>query len=254
MASQRGVQHSVNGGITWSISLDVPRQQPANVWPYVQALTIHPHDAGIVYAMISDGRITRRQSSERWAEIGSLACPANQLVISVGPPSTLYARACGKVFRSEDDGTSWREVGFADRTAAWMALDPHRSNSLYVASAQNGVHRSLDRGETWTMIREPLDQDVRSILVDPSSPGTIYIGATAASNAFVARFDPSGALTFSSYLGGLDASGTSVAIDRDGALTVGGTARRNFPLVRPLQKRYGGAADAFVAKIVLRGF
>jgi hypothetical protein len=100
------------------------------------------------------------------------------------------------------------------------------------------------------MIREPLDQDIRSILVDPAVPGTIYIGATHASNAFVAKFNPSGMLTFASYLGGLDAAGSSIAVDRHGAIIVAGTAGREFPLLQGIQKRYAGASDAFVARIL----
>jgi photosystem II stability/assembly factor-like uncharacterized protein len=254
VASGRGVQHSANGGVTWSVSLDVPRQPPANVWPYVQALAIHPHDAGLVFAMISDGRIVRRRGGEPWRDVTALQCPANQMVFSVGTPSMLFARACGKVWRSADEGQSWREVGFAERTAAWMAVDPSQPHAIYVASAQNGVFRSIDRGETWTMIREPLNQDVRAILVDPSAPGTIYIGVTAASNAFVARFDPAGALTWSSYLGGLQATGASVAVDREGSIVVTGAAGLDFPGVQRLQKFYRGAGDAFVARIRLLGF
>lgn len=248
VAAQRGVFHSHNGGVTWSLVLDT-QQQDGSLLPYVQALAVHPHDAGAVYALFSDRRILRRAGATHWIPIASLECPANQIVFAVGLPATMYARSCGKVWKSEDEGSSWRLVGFAERTAAWMAVDPARSNVLYVASAHNGVYRSLDRGETWTMIREPLDQDIRSILVDPVTPDTIYIGATAASNAFVARFDPAGALTFSSYLGGLRATGASVAVDRSGSIIVGGAAGREFPLVQSLQRPYGGAGDAFVARI-----
>ena len=249
VAAQRGVFHSPNGGVTWSLVLDT-HQPDGSLVPYVQALAVHPHDAGAVYALFSDRRILRRAGGQQWIPIASLECPANQIVFSVGLPATMYARSCGKVWKSDDDGGSWRQAGFADRTAAWMAIDPTQANALYVASAHNGVYRSIDRGETWTIIRQPLDQDVRSILVDPLTAGTIYIGATAASNAFVARFDPAGALTFSSYLGGLQAAGTSVAVDRSGSIIVGGTAGREFPLVQSLHRQYGGAGDAFLARIV----
>ena len=251
VAAQRGVFHSPNGGVTWSLVLDT--QQPdGSLLPYVQALAVHPHEAGAVYALFSDRRILRRAGGHQWIPIASLECPVNQIVFAVGLPATMYARSCGKVWRSDDEGNSWRLVGFDERTAAWMAVDPAKSNVLYVASAHNGVFRTIDRGETWARIRQPLDQDVRSILVDPSTPETIYIGATAASNAFVARFDPAGALTFSSYLGGLQAAGANVAVDRSGSIIVGGTAGRDFPLVQSLQRQYGGAGDAFLARIVLR--
>jgi hypothetical protein len=216
----------------------------------VQSIAVHPQIADAVYAMMSDGSIARRESGRQWRAIGSLQCPANQLVFAGGLPTIIYARACGKVWKSTDEGQSWRSSGFADQTAAWIALDPSMPHAVYVASAHNGVFRSLDRGETWTMIREPLDQDIRSILVDPSVPGTIYIGATGASNAFVAKFNPAGMVTFASYLGGLKAAGSSIAVDRTGAIIVAGTAGREFPQVQSIQKRYAGAGDAFVARIL----
>jgi hypothetical protein len=249
---RRGVFQSRNGGTTWSLILDTDPDGNLSR-PYVQTLAVDPQDADAVYAAFSDGYIVRREGGQRWTSLATLGCPANQLVFAGGPSSAMYARACGKVYKSVDRGGSWREVGFAERTAAWIDVDPSMPNALYVASAHNGVFRSGDHGETWTRIREPLEQDVRSILVDRSSRGTIYVGATASSNAFVTRFDPSGAVTLSSYLGGLNATGTSIATDRNGALIVGGTAAHGFPLMQPLQRSYHGAIDAFVARILDHG-
>ena len=63
---------------------------------------------------------------------------------------------------------------------------------------------------------------------------------------------PAGAVTFASYLGGLKAAGASVALDSAGSIIVGGTAGREFPLVQPLQRQYGGAEDGFLARIIPR--
>ena len=86
----------------------------------------------------------------------------------------------------------------------------------------------------------------------PGPTRTIYAGATEAANAFAARFDAFGGLTFSTYLGGLHSFGSSVTVDRDGSIVVGGSAGRGFPLIRPLQAAYGGGNDAFVARIAVQ--
>ena len=252
VSARRGVFHSPNGGITWSLILDTYPDGNLSR-PYVQTLAVDPQNADAVYAMLSDGSIVRREGGQRWTSIAPLGCPGNQLVFAGRPAASMYARACGKVWKSIDRGASWREAGFADRTAAWIDVDPSMPNAIYVASAHNGVFRSRDHGETWTRIREPLEQDVRSILVDPSAAGTIYIGGTGSSNAFVTRFDPSGAITLSSYLGGLNASGTSVAAGPNGSIIVGGAAGRELPVAQPVQRTYHGAIDAFVARILDRG-
>jgi hypothetical protein len=72
---------------------------------------------------------------------------------------------------------------------------------------------------------------------------------------FVASFDPSGASSFSTYLGGegietqLGAGG--IALDRSGNILVGGgTASSDFPLVDPVQEDQNGTFfDAYVTQI-----
>jgi photosystem II stability/assembly factor-like uncharacterized protein len=245
--SNRGVHHSPNAGLTWSLILDMPFTTGK---PYVQDVAVDPLDAGAIYALMSDSSLMRRQG-QLWETVSTMQCPANQLVFEEVLPRAIYARACGKVWKSVDHARTWREIGFSSRTAAWMFLDAARPNIIYVASAQNGVYRSRDAGETWQLIREPLDQDVRTVMVDPAEPRTVYIGATTALNAFVTRVNPSGAVTFGSYLGGLSAAGHAVAIGPNGTIIVAGRAGREFPMVQPIQGRVGNG-DGFIARITDR--
>jgi hypothetical protein len=85
------------------------------------------------------------------------------------------------------------------------------------------------------------------------------------SDAFVAKFSPTGTLLYSSYLGGSgDDSGVGVAASTTtGEVTVtgetfgtdnGGTMDNDFPTRAPIQPTYGGGtADAFVAVYSLAG-
>lgn len=75
------------------------------------------------------------------------------------------------------------------------------------------------------------------------------------SDAFVARIDREGRLAYSTYLGG---RGTDVAyalaVDSAGeAYVAGATGSANLPLSRPIQRRLGGASDAFVATLNAQG-
>lgn len=74
-------------------------------------------------------------------------------------------------------------------------------------------------------------------------------------NAFIAQFSTTGALLFSTYLGGGGPdSGNAIAADAAGNVyVVGDTQSTNFPLLLPLQKANAGAQDAFVAKISAAG-
>ena len=98
--------------------------------------------------------------------------------------------------------------------------------------------------------------------------GGLNGGNQFAGDAFVAKLSPNGSqLLFSTYLGGvLDDIGLGIALDGAGNIYVcGATASANFPVVNPIQPKFGGAGgepirhvydtvpewepgDAFVAK------
>ena len=72
-----------------------------------------------------------------------------------------------------------------------------------------------------------------------------------ATDVFVTRLTPAGAISFSTYLGGNnDEHAGGVAVDSSGGIYIaGGTLSANFPLAAPLQATDGGSQDAFVTKL-----
>jgi hypothetical protein len=75
-------------------------------------------------------------------------------------------------------------------------------------------------------------------------------------DAFVAKLNAAGsALLYSTYLGGSGGDfGQGIAVDSSGnAYVMGRTNSTNFPTASPLQATYGGAGDAFVAKLNAAG-
>ena len=70
-------------------------------------------------------------------------------------------------------------------------------------------------------------------------------------DAFVAKFDATGAMTFGTYLGGAgDEAGLGIALDTTGSIYVtGGTESTDFDTVNPFQDANAGEFDDFVAKI-----
>ena len=74
-------------------------------------------------------------------------------------------------------------------------------------------------------------------------------------NSFVAKLDPSGALVYSTYLGGsLNDHASSIAVDSSGNIYIAGiTTSQDFPLASALQPSPGGDADLFVAKLNAAG-
>jgi len=113
------------------------------------------------------------------------------------------------------------------------------------------------------------DDEARDLAVD--SAGNAYItGFTESSNfpttsgvfqpvrptglngdAFVTKLSPAGAISYSTYLGGIDRdAGNGIAVDASGNAWVAGfTDSSNFPLAGAIQSAYGGMSDAFVAQV-----
>ena len=75
-------------------------------------------------------------------------------------------------------------------------------------------------------------------------------------DVFLSKFDSSGHLIFSTFLGGnLSDVGFSVAIDRFNNIYVtGSTQSSNFPLLNSFQNSFGGRTDVFVSKFNSTGF
>lgn len=71
------------------------------------------------------------------------------------------------------------------------------------------------------------------------------------SDAFVVKLDPAATFVYSTYLGGSSwETGYSLVVDPAGhAYVTGTTTSRDFPILHPFQRRFGGYRDAFVAKL-----
>jgi uncharacterized protein (TIGR03437 family) len=88
------------------------------------------------------------------------------------------------------------------------------------------------------------------------SPGVCITGDKSAQpypcpDAFVAKIDPNGNLSWATYLGGLNIDqANAIAVDPEGnAYVTGFTLSSDFPIANAFQSQFGGYADAFVAKI-----
>ncbi len=80
----------------------------------------------------------------------------------------------------------------------------------------------------------------------------IYGGAT---DSFVTKFSPAGAIVFSTFLGGSAAEHSGgIAVDASGNVSIaGGTYSTNFPVLGAIQSANGGSEDVFVTKIAAAG-
>jgi hypothetical protein len=87
-------------------------------------------------------------------------------------------------------------------------------------------------------------------VVEPFQP--VLGGRT---DGFVTKFDPTGGVVYSTYLGGSDIdAGGGIAVDAEGsAYVTGSTSSRDFPTVNPFQPSLRGQVNVWVAKFDASG-
>ncbi|MDP8990936.1 MAG: SBBP repeat-containing protein, partial [Acidobacteriota bacterium] len=90
----------------------------------------------------------------------------------------------------------------------------------------------------------------------PVTAGVLQSQFRGVSDAFVAKFNPTGsALVYGTYLGGSDLDwGSAIGIDGNGnAYVAGYTSSGDFPQSNPVQPAFGGLYDAFVSRLNATG-
>lgn len=110
-------------------------------------------------------------------------------------PRILVAGAISGVYRSEDDGSHWKEISppgsLEIRKIESLAIDPTDASTIY-AGTWHLPWKTTDGGKTWKSIKKGLivDSDIFSILLDPKFPSTVYMSACSG----IYKSDTAGAL------------------------------------------------------------
>lgn len=101
--------------------------------------------------------------------------------VAINPitPTTIYAGGApyspSSVLKSTDGGVSWLPVGLSENDTSWvydLAINP-ANPSMVIAASDGGVMRSMNAGASWENLN--LAPGV-SLSIDPSNPGTMYVG------------------------------------------------------------------------------
>ncbi len=103
-----------------------------------------------------------------------------------GKVTIFVGAASGGVWKSEDNGTTFRPV-FDEQpvqSIGAIAIDPKNSKNVWVGTGEswtrntvsigNGIYRSTDGGETWTYVGLPASERIAKIVVSPENSDTAY--------------------------------------------------------------------------------
>jgi uncharacterized repeat protein (TIGR01451 family) len=232
-----------------------------------------------VYLGAALGVYKSTDQGDTWA----LASPQGQVqavgAIAIDPrdPNIIYAGGVGGVSRSTDGGATWSQAKQGMTTERINALAISPSTSKLYAGAMIPYDAFVAKLNTSglgliysTSLGGTQDDVGYAIAVDPAGDALIAGIAISAdfpvvnalqpnfggeADAFVAKFDPTGSVVFSTFLGGRDIDEAfAIATDSAGyAYIAGDTESSNFPLTNPVQPNLGGGpgtiGDAFVLKL-----
>jgi photosystem II stability/assembly factor-like uncharacterized protein len=136
----------------------------------VQAVTVHPTDANVVYAGTHGGPYRTSDRGDSWERLPFPEGPQVwSLFVQPRDPRVLYAGTSpAGVYRSDDDGESWTQLYASDAPdrvrmdfpcrVMRFAADYEDAGQIFAALEVGGVMRSLDGGESW--------QDCSAALID----------------------------------------------------------------------------------------
>jgi photosystem II stability/assembly factor-like uncharacterized protein len=171
-----------NGG--WAVELSL-RGSGA------QCLAVDPTNPSVLYAGLREGGVRRSGDSGRtWVDCALPESGVFSLAISAADGAVYAGTEPSRLFRSDDDGASWRELeallelpswptwSFPPRPwtshVRWIAPSPHEADLLLVGIELGGLMRSSDGGASWQDHRPGAQRDVHSLAWHPRLLGRAY--------------------------------------------------------------------------------
>src|SRR5712691_11849584 len=220
-ATGDGIVRLGEAGSAWSVELCLGGSG-------AQCLAVDRDDQDTVYAGLREGGVRRMSDGGRsWVDCALPEPGVFSLAVSAADGAVYAGTEPSRLFRSDDDGDSWRELegllelpsrptwSFPPRPwtshVRWIAPSPHDADLLLVGIELGGLMRSTDGGVTWQDHRPGAQRDVHSLAWHPRVSGWAYEAGGGG-----AAFSEDGGETWQPADEGRDRHYTwSVAVDAD---------------------------------------
>ncbi|MEK7083622.1 MAG: hypothetical protein AAB932_00110 [Patescibacteria group bacterium] len=149
---------------------------------FVYSIAVDPTDKCTLYG--TNGLLVYRSDdcSRSWTEVYRESRSDRVAAIAVNPfpPYELYVlKSGGDLLKSEDQGISWSVMQRFRQRVDHLIADHYQPGVLYIATRKNGMYRSVDMGETWEFLTEPISRfsggtEYRRMFLHPTREGVIY--------------------------------------------------------------------------------
>lgn len=174
---------------------------PAVTSGRIVGLAIHPTNRSHYYVAVASGGVWKTTNAgTSWTPVfdneGSYSIgyvvldPNNPEVVWVGTGENNSQRSVGYgdgVYRSDDGGRTWRNLGLKNSEhIGKILLDPRDSNTVYVAAqgplwgpgGDRGLFKTSDGGKTWNKVLSISENTgVTDVILDPRNPDVLIAAA-----------------------------------------------------------------------------
>ena len=130
-----------------------------------------------------------------WQFVGPLnvsgRCTDVEVVAPKGENYTIYvASASGGVWKTENEGTSWKPIfdQAASASIGDIALDPSNPDILWVGTGEanifrssqsgSGIYKTSDKGKTWSFMGLENSLTISRIIVHPQNSNVVWVAAS----------------------------------------------------------------------------
>jgi photosystem II stability/assembly factor-like uncharacterized protein len=188
--STPGIFRSTDAGKTWKrLSVDIAPDCPNVGIPRPTAIAIDPLDSRHIWIGLEvDGVRHSADGGETWTTInGQIPNPdVHHVLVIEGPPKTVFTLVNDDVWRSVDDGVTWKATR-AREVFPWhyprsIAVKPNDPKTVFVTLGDSTpgrigtVMRSRDAGATWQSVSLPVQPNsaIWTVSIPASSPDTLF--------------------------------------------------------------------------------
>jgi photosystem II stability/assembly factor-like uncharacterized protein len=171
-----GLWRSLDGGETFARTCD-----GMFVECHVRALAVHPRDQRVLYLGSEQGLFRSDDGADNWHQVKSPLDGLQiwSLLLLPAEPKVILAGTCpSRLFRSGDDGRTWREAEVRMRQdcpriihtrVTSLCGHPSDAQTVWAGVEIDGVYRSRDGGQSWRQVGTGLSsQDIHAMAYVPA--------------------------------------------------------------------------------------
>ena len=182
-----GIFKSIDGGNTWQQKIKI-NEKDSIASKNILCFTVDSHNANIIYiGTRSDGIYKTIDGGETWFKLSDenkiLSPKASVYDIAVDSKDsryiyiTLFQEDRGRVFKSSNEGKSWKEI-YLSQAPEEIILDIEPdffdTRILYLATSNGGFFKSANYGASWEL-KTFFERSIEKIILDTKDTRTLWV-------------------------------------------------------------------------------